>query len=238
MKLMLVADRKELKDSSEYHFLPLGFDVVWYRNPVKAMDNFDEVSPHVVIFSSDDFPRHWKPFCSFLRSMKTNEECLFILTSTTELESDEASKFTTLGVSALVTEDFADRVNIQKLEQLFSRYHSIEQNRIKNRYYFDDENALSMVFHHPKSLTLITGLVKDIGPQGLSFLPESPALIADIPVDTMISNASLQLGQKILSVSARIISINKRIGFRIEEITAEDKSILADFLKSRNISAA
>jgi len=79
MKLLLVAANDELKRALSFHLRPIGVEVIQYVHPIKAMDNIEEIEPDVVLFSSSDFPRHWKPFLKLLRGNKARNESMFIL---------------------------------------------------------------------------------------------------------------------------------------------------------------
>ena len=70
MKILLVSERDELRDHIRRNFMPRGAEIIQYYNPIKAMDNLDEVDPEVVLFSAQDFPRHWKPFLCYCPSSK------------------------------------------------------------------------------------------------------------------------------------------------------------------------
>ena len=71
MKLLVVAQREDLKNLVVYHLNPLGFEIVFYSDPVKVIDNLDEIAPEMVIFNAQDFPRHWKPVLKLLRERQT-----------------------------------------------------------------------------------------------------------------------------------------------------------------------
>ena len=59
MKLLVVAQREDLKNLIAYHLKPLGFEIVYYSDPVKLIDNVDELDPDMILFNAVDFPRHW-----------------------------------------------------------------------------------------------------------------------------------------------------------------------------------
>ena len=43
MKILLVSERDELKSYIRRNFMPRGAEIIQYYNPIKAMDNLDEL---------------------------------------------------------------------------------------------------------------------------------------------------------------------------------------------------
>lgn len=74
MKAMLVIEKDSIKHKVVEHLAPQGFVFIHYTNPLKAMDNIDEVAPEIVLFSAADYPRHWKPFLQLFRQGSDAEE--------------------------------------------------------------------------------------------------------------------------------------------------------------------
>src|SRR6056297_3862262 len=108
MKTILVIEDQETKERISRHLMPLGFDFIHYLNPVKALDNIDEIEPDLVIFSAEDFPRHWKPFIRLLRAKHSKEEAVFILLTGENFSSEEASKATILDVNGMISAQLDD----------------------------------------------------------------------------------------------------------------------------------
>jgi len=55
---MLVAEERFLKNRFNSFFRTRGYQGLQYSNPLKAMDNLEELSPDVLLCSATDFPRH------------------------------------------------------------------------------------------------------------------------------------------------------------------------------------
>ena len=172
MKLLLVAEKDETRLALATHLRPQGFEIVHYRHPIKAMDNIDEIEAEVVLFSAEDFPRHWKPFVALLRETRTKEETAFVLLTGDSFEFDEAAKAKHLEVTAMVSEESGNRDELRKLEDLVSRYSSLIDGRTELRYIPAHTDRIEFVITHPKSYQLITGSLFDISPSSAAFVPD------------------------------------------------------------------
>ncbi len=75
MKALLVVEDDAIADAVRYYLQPLGLDVIRYRDPLKALDNLDEINPDAVIMSARDFPRHWKTIVVNLRATRPKSAC-------------------------------------------------------------------------------------------------------------------------------------------------------------------
>ena len=67
MKVLIVARSDEIKNMLAYHFQPIGFEIDQYNDPVKVINNIDELNPEMILYHIGDFPRHWKPLLKLLR---------------------------------------------------------------------------------------------------------------------------------------------------------------------------
>ena len=108
MKILVVAEKEHILQSIKKHLPPLGFDFIFYNNPVKALDNLAEISPELIIFSAEDYPRHWKPFLKVLRNSFSHEKCIFIILKTSYFSFEDAEKSIFLGANGLVDEDLEE----------------------------------------------------------------------------------------------------------------------------------
>ena len=101
MKIVIVTSDVKLRKTVMDYFVPRNCEIIHYTNPIKAVDNYFEIDPDVVIFNVQDFPRHWKIGIQFLRDLKGRNDAVFILLSEKPLTTDEADKALYLGVNAL-----------------------------------------------------------------------------------------------------------------------------------------
>jgi DNA-binding NarL/FixJ family response regulator len=234
MKLLLVAERQETKENLAFHLLPLGIEIIHYLNPLKAMDNIDEIDPQIVLFSSSDFPRHWKPFLRLLRDDKARHESIFILLRGEDFSVQEAAKAVHLEVNGIISEMIsADRI-VNNLEEILLRYGMIKDRARKNRRYlpsaFDD---LEFILTHPQSLKVVTGMLADISLTGARFIPDNPKLTEDLERGSQIPTCSLQVGEAILAVSCKLVRNEKYMGLQFLSLSDKDMGLLKKYLDSR-----
>lgn len=205
MKVLLVAQRDDIRPQLERHFHPLGMELIQYWNPIKAMDNIDEIDPDIVLFSAGDFPRHWKPFLTFLRNHRTRYTSVFILLRPANFSFEEASKAQHLGVNGLADDSFSNREDVNRLRDLIVRYKEVRDLRKNKRFVPHPEDRIEFIFSHPQTMQFVTGRVEDISATGLRFVPDRPALVEALSNDLVLRHCSLRLGDTILNLTTRII---------------------------------
>lgn len=233
MKIMLVIDKEETQEILEQHLHPRGFEFITYRNPLKAMDNIDEIAPDIVIFSGEDFPRHWKPFLKLLREERGKDECVFLLLAGEFFPFEEAAKAVHLKVNGVVGEDLQDKRTMAHIEGLLNRYKMIRDNRKGQRYIPEAFDEIEFIFSHPDSLKLITGVIDDVSTEGVGFMPDSPHLVADLEEDQAIPSCSLRIFDEILSVHCRVVRNGKNIALAFTDMPEEDKIKLQEYIENR-----
>jgi hypothetical protein len=216
MKILLVSNRQELGTLVHTHFRPHGSELIHYFNPIKAMDNLDEIDPDLVLFSAQDFPRHWKPFAAFLRDQRTRDESVFVLLEGQNLSEEEAEKAQHLAVNALVGEDLSDATQLARLKDVVSRYKKLDEGRTEYRYVPHGPDDIHFAFTHPSSFQVITGTVVDISTTGIRFVPANPARTRDVEQGQRLDECSLQLGDDIRTVDCTVVRSGQELGIRFE----------------------
>ena len=68
MKAVLIAETTEVIDGYKSFLEENGIDVIVYRWLLKALDNLEEIKPHIVMISVTDFPRHWKTLTQYAKA--------------------------------------------------------------------------------------------------------------------------------------------------------------------------
>ena len=230
MKSLLVIENPDTKDRIIRHLSPIGFDFIHYSNPVKALDNIEEISPDLVLYSAEDFPRHWKPYIRLLREIRGRETSVFILLIGENFPSEEASKATTLGVNGMVKSSLEETEDIRKLEDIFSRYGLYDDGRNDRRISGKYLHEAEFLFSHPRSLSIITGTITDLSLGGLRLEPDHPELTSDIPEGVIIENCSLSIEDDIHTVSVKVIRNNRVIAFQYTDISTDARNALIDYL--------
>lgn len=218
MKVLLVSERQDLRGQLNHHFNPLGLAVIQYWNPIKAMDNLDEVDPDVVIFSARDFPRHWKPFLTFLRNHRTRYATVFVLLRPSDFPFEEASKAQHLGANSLADDSLSDPVEVNRLREVIMRYKEVRDQRRSRRYIPQPEDRIEFVFSHPRTLQFVTGQVEDISALGLRFQPHRDHLLDGIELDELIPHSSLRLGDTILNLLCRVVRNDSKLSVSFDSL--------------------
>jgi hypothetical protein len=230
VKVLVIVEKESTKDILAHHLLPRGFDVIWYTNPIKGMDNIDEIDPDLVLFSAEDFPRHWKPFVNLLREHKGKDETVFVLLKGEIFPFEEAAKASFLGVNGIVKENFSDRQEMLRLEELFGRYNPVSDGRSGRRYMPNEWDDIDFLFTHPVSMKLVSGMIADISTVGLSFIPDDPQLTSGIKDNTRIPYCSLEIGDSILTIACRVVRNNQIIRLQFLDADEELRQFIADYI--------
>jgi hypothetical protein len=233
MRIVLVSSKEELRDIIRSQFSPHGTEIIQYLNPIKAMDNLDEIDPDVVLFSAEDFPRHWKPFLAFLRQSKGRETGVFVLMKGDSFTFEEASKAQALEVNGIVREDLSDAKELLRLKELVQRYKETNDLRQAKRYVPDELDKIEFLFTHPTSFSLVTGNVEDVSSLGLSFTPDTPEDIDGLTHDTVIPACSLRVGDDILSFSARVVRNDRRLSVTYISLDEPERELIDGYIDKR-----
>lgn len=229
MKTVLVIEDQETQQRITHHLSPLGFDFIHYLNPVKALDNIDEINPDLVIFSAEDFPRHWKPFIRLLRAKHGKEEAVFILMSGESFSSEEASKAAVLEVNGIIKTGLSED-DIQHLQDIFARYNVLSETRTDRRYPGSWVEGMDFAFTHPRTYAMVTGKITDISLGGLNFLPDMPQTTSDIMEGQELHGCSLSLEEDVFSVDVKVIRNNRQIALQFLSLEDECHTALMEHL--------
>jgi hypothetical protein len=232
MKALLVIENDRIADIARFYLKPLGFEAIRYRNPVKAIDNLDEIDPDALVISARDFPRHWKIVAQMLRAEKDKDACVIVLLKGDAFSLEEAAKATALGVNGVVRDALDDRREQARFQELLKRYIVVDEDRAENRVYPSPWDRLDFMFAHPRSLAPISGKLEAISALGLSFVPDSPALASDLAAGEAIEDCSMRIGEDIIELSCRVVHADRLLGLEIEHIADEDRSRLESYLAS------
>lgn len=230
MKILLVSERDELKGYIRRNFMPRGAEIIQYYNPIKAMDNLDEVEPDVVLFSAQDFPRHWKPFLIFLRDSKAREQCVFVILTGDEFDHEEADKAQALQVNGIVHERLHDRQELTRLKDLVNRYRDIGDARTEKRLVPTEIDTVGFVFTHPGRMEFVFGSVEDLSATGVSFVPADRQQTRDIQVGDTVPVCSLRVGEHRLSFGAGIVRNERSISLVFSKITDGERALIRSYI--------
>jgi hypothetical protein len=234
MKILLVSERDELNGYIRRNFMPRGAEIIQYFSPIKAMDNLDEVSPDLILFSAQDFPRHWKPFIAFLRDFRDREQCIFVLLIGSEFDHEEADKAQALQVNGVVHEHLRDKQELARLKDLVNRYRDIGDARTEKRIVPTHVDQLGFIFTHPERLELLFGRVEDVSAAGVSFVPTDRQKSMDLLRGTLVPTCSLRVGDQVLSFSSRIVRNDRTISFEFSTLPDAEREAIREYVSAHS----
>jgi DNA-binding response OmpR family regulator len=214
MKLLLVASSDKQTNALGYHLKPLGFEVERISNPIRALQELEEMDPQAIVFHAGDFPRHWKTLLMLAREKRNKEELIFILIAPADFDLDEAAKAAHLGVNGIIGENFTDKKELYRLEELVRRYRSMREKRNFARLIPTGADSVAFAFTHPRRLALVIGQIKEISIQGTSIDPDPASEISDLDVGQEIHGCSLKVGDEVISVTCRLTRNTDELGFQ------------------------
>jgi hypothetical protein len=232
MKALLVVETDRIAQIAKFYLRPLGFEVLWYRNPLKAMDNIDEVDPDVVICSAEDFPRHWKPLVQFIRQGRDRESCVVVLLRGERFSFEEAAKALQIGVNGVVSEELEEPAERLNLQRILRRYIPIDESRSNDRICPSPHDRLEFAFSLPGDLRLVSGKIESISSSGLLFKPDDPLAAENLKRGDELAECSIRVGDSLLSVAARVIRSGRVLALEFSRMRSEDRLALADYLDS------
>jgi DNA-binding response OmpR family regulator len=230
MKLLLILGSDEASEILTRNIRPLGFDLIRYHHVLKAMDNIDEIDPAGIIISAQDFPRHWKIMVQFVRAERSREVCPIVLLTGTLFPLEDAAKAFQAGVNGIVREELDRRAELERLQHIMERYFLVEDKRKARRCHQEDWTNFGLCIANPLDKAIITGTVETISATGISFLPDEPALLENIPGGEELSECSLRVGNSILSPICRIIRREPALSLEFAFLSGEDQIRLESYL--------
>ncbi|MDR0586423.1 MAG: PilZ domain-containing protein [Treponema sp.] len=232
MKLLLVLASDDTFNTISVFLNPLGFELIRYRQILKAMDNIDETDPAGIIISARDFPRHWKTMIQFVRSERPKTECPVILLKGGNFPEEEANKAAYLGVNGIVLESLKDSAEVDQIQNILARYVSVDDKRKSRRYRAESWTRFGFMFSNPLDEKIITGTVKTVSSTGVSFEPDHPALVKDLKNDAEIPGCSLRAGNTILSPSCILRRTGKIMSLEFTSFSDEEKEKLETYFET------
>ncbi len=215
MKLLLICDDKATVSRVNRHFTPGGYSLIHYSNPLKAMDNFKEISPDVVLFQENDFPRHWKLALQFLRESFSRENALFILLVDKDFSDEEAHKAHFLQVNGIHSLD----KTMEELESTIQRYKTSPKIREKLHLLPMEQQKMNFMFMNPLTLQLINARVMELSEKGLAIKIDSSQEESLPEKDVILKNCSLNTGDNIIDLDAKVLQPHSIMVLEFQERT-------------------
>ena len=113
MKALLVADNEKAITNISSVLKSAGYDTIVYKWLLKALDNIEEIAPHLIVVSTSDYPRHWKTLAQYAMSGFGDYRPQMILYTDENFNEEEQKK-----AEALHVRGTFDSVGVEGLDQL------------------------------------------------------------------------------------------------------------------------
>jgi hypothetical protein len=232
MKLLLVLDSADLSGRISDKLKILGFDTVWYRHVLKAMDNVEEIAPSGVFVSAADFPRHWKTLVSFVRICLPASVCPIVVLHDERFAEKEIEKARYLGVDCLLPDTGMEVPSFECLIRVFK--HLIPPGAWMRgvESYRAGEKQIAMIITNPFSGALVPGKIKKITNFGAIWMADHPNLTRNLAPNTELRACSLRVGGAILSPECKIIDNDEALSLEFISFPPKEKIALEKFLMS------
>jgi len=232
MKALVVARDDTLKNLLAYHLKPLGFEVVYFSDPVKLLDELEKLDPQMILASAVDFPRLWKTLVKVLREKRSKEECVFVLLAGS-LPFEEAAKAMHLGVNGIISAGAGDKQQVRQLAELYRRYRSVKDQRRFQRLVLTARERFQLVFVHPRNSAIVTGSLSEISIQGAGFKPADPESTADLRRGEEIPLATLRVGEDIITLTCQVSRNRGELGLQFTSFEPGGHHKLFRYIRGR-----
>ncbi len=123
MKALLVADDEKAITNISEVLKTAGYDVIVYKWLLKAMDNIEEIAPHLIVISTKDYPRHWKTLAQYSSTLAADYTPEIILYAEEPLPDEEEKKAEALHVRGIF--DSCEVEGLDKLRQILAKKEDI-----------------------------------------------------------------------------------------------------------------
>ena len=123
MKALLVADDEKAITNISEVLKTAGYDVIVYKWLLKAMDNIEEIAPHLIVISTKDYPRHWKTLAQYSSTLAADYTPEIILYAEEPLPEEEEKKAEALHVRGIF--DSCEVEGLDKLRKILAKKEDI-----------------------------------------------------------------------------------------------------------------
>jgi len=247
MKLLLVFSADDNCNIISRSISPLGFEMIRYRQVLKAMDNIDEINPSAIVVSARDFPRHWKFLVQFVRTERANEICPIIILKGGNFSTEEMTSAYFLGVSGIIDDSLNSPNEIYRLKNILSHFAPLgapplEEKRKHRRFHVEPWHRACILAINRRGKSLVTGDVENISGGGLTFIPANCAPVGAAPMEDASLNeqfdeCSLRLGDSILSPVCRLVRTGEKPAMEFVSFSENEARIFEHFIQQLAMSS-
>jgi hypothetical protein len=213
MKALLIIDDNIAVERFSVVLKSAGYDIIVYRWLMKALDNIEEIAPHLIIISTQEYPRHWKTIAQYIRVGIVSITPQIILFAGTDFSDDERKKASALGIRGIFSSYDVD--GLDTLRAILERTDDIFSGNFETDKEIISENNLQFIFTDPDTNVLVTGLVLSYVNSVLTFVPDCYSS-GRLTVDKVIPCATFSSGITIKNVTAIVKQTGKVLEFLIK----------------------
>ena len=232
MKALLIADDELAITNISQVLETAGYDVIVYKWLLKALDNIEEIAPHLIVVSTKDYPRHWKTLTQFAATAFSGYRPEVVLYTDGSLDEDELRKAQALKVRGWF--ESVDVEGLDKLRQILTKEIDIYSGKLVDEegkphqddiaefalrppYSDDTEEEIieddnhgviycSYMFTNPLTGILVSGSTKNFNGQTFEFEPDIMDLTKNLSVGTKINIGTLKIQDSIKHAPAVVKS--------------------------------
>jgi hypothetical protein len=231
MKLLLVFAADDNCNIISRSVSPLGFEMIRYRQVLKAMDNLDEINPSAIVVSARDFPRHWKFLVQFVRTERANETCPIVILKGGNFSTEEMTSAYFLGASGIIDDSLNNPAEISRLKNILSHYAPMEEKRKHRRFHMEPWHRACVLAVNRREKSLVNGDVQNISAGGIAFVPASLGSITDDYVNLTFDECSFRLGDSILSPVCRLVRAGEKPAMEFVSFPENEQGIIEQALQ-------
>jgi len=211
MKAVIIADDNTAIERFSIVLKSAGYDIIIYRWLVKALDNIEEIAPHLILASTVDYPRHWKTIVQYAKSGIGGIVPQVILYTGKDFPEEEQKKADALGVRGTVSS--YDVTGLDELRNILEQDNDIYSGRLSNP---ENEKGYQFVFSDPDKQYFVTGTVAEYNGQTIVFIPDYYEN-STLSLNQTVSNASLYIDGTVETVDAVVKKTGKILEFQIHQ---------------------
>lgn len=187
-------------------FKSLNIETIHYKNALKALDNLNEIEPDIFYIKKEDFLRLWKITLTGVREIYDKNSCIFVIEGI--LDKDEQKAFNFLGGNYI--NDTGDE-GLTGIKDLITQHRMVDRQKI----YYTESNELCIGFVKPDDFSFVSGIINEISESKITFTPDNPEECKDLPMETLIQEASISRDSEVVNVNLEITQIADQITCKI-----------------------
>jgi hypothetical protein len=235
MKLLLIFAADDNCNIISRSIRPLGFEMIRYRQVLKAMDNIDEINPSAIVVSARDFPQHWKFLVQFVRTERANEICPIVILKGGNFSTEEMTNAYFLGVSGVIDDSLNSPAEVNRLKNILSHCAPSEEKRKHRRFHMEPWHRAGILAVNRREKSLVTGDVENISSGGLAFVPANCAApMGDASLNDQFDECSLRLGDSIFSPVCRLVRAGEKPAMEFASFPKDEQRLFDQFLQQLN----